>query len=164
MVAQEHRGILRPPPHYDYSDPVPVTDPGPDPTGTTRCTLFDAAPPFFTPPVPDDLSGCLRRHEEDEHDAHLTWIGASAAGRLKTSIGSFHYWTNVAGVFGEETFFNITGDRRLGVRQLLPENKSHHDVRGWGFDVTGTYEAKLPFKPRFTVGYAYAVHILNNRK
>ena len=141
--------------HYDYSNPIPVNDPGPDPTGTTRCTLFDAAPPLMTPPVPDDLSGCLREHEEDEADAHLTWVGASAAGRVKTDMGSFHYWTNVAGVFGQETYFNITGDRRAGVRQLLRENKSHHDVRGWGIDLTATYEAKLPFKPRLTVGYAY---------
>jgi hypothetical protein len=141
--------------HYDHSSRILFSeaDDVPDITGSRTCTEFDVAPPFFNPPVPDDISGCLRSRDDDESDATLTWVGASAQGRIKSAAGSFHYWANVAGVFGDETFFDITGDRTL--RRLLPERKNHHNVRGYGLDVLGTFEAKLPFKPRFTLGYAF---------
>ena len=102
--------------------------------------------PFFQ-------TGCIDPDREDESDARLSWIGGSAAGRLDLP-GPFrvHYWAEVAGVFGTETFFDFSGpdrERRASLRD-------RHSVRGVGLDLGLIWEmVDLPLKPTLTIGYAW---------
>lgn len=109
-------------------------------------TLPNGGPvsPFFR-------TGCIDADREDESDATLSWIGASAAGRLDLSrIGQLHYWADVAGVFGSETFYDLSGsdaERRVSARD-------RHSVQGVGLDLGLSWELRLPLEPALTVGYA----------
>jgi alginate production protein len=110
-----------------------------------------ASLPNGGPVSPFFQTGCIDPKREDESDANLTWIGGSAAGRLGLSqFGGLHYWADIAGVFGDETFYDFSGDdseRRVSSRD-------RHSIQGVGLDLGLVWEPSIPLEPAFTVGYA----------
>ena len=103
---------------------------------------------------PHEIGVLIDAEEEDEVDSQLTWFGLSAAGRFRTErAGRFRYWLNVAGVLGDETFYDMTnlGERRF----LLPGRTFEHKVRGVGVDAWASWQLPLIGQPALTLGYAY---------
>jgi hypothetical protein len=129
--------------HDDNSDGYKFVEPNGEP-----CV---ASLPSGGPVSPFFQTGCIDPDREDESDARLTWIGGSAAGRLGLwQFGRLHYWLDVAGVFGDETFYDFSGDdseRRVSARD-------RHSVRGVGLDAGLIWEMSVPLEPTLTVGYA----------
>jgi alginate production protein len=90
---------------------------------------------------------------EDDSDARLTWFGARQTGIFDLEKrGLLGYWLDTGLVEGRETFLEF-GDPENGRAEV--EERSSHDVRGWGFDVGMSWLPPLAFEPRLFVGYAY---------
>ena len=100
----------------------------------------------------DPVGALVNPSREDESDASLLWVGASAGGRRKfDSSGAFNYWVDTALVDGRETFFDYTGtstNRRV-------DSRTRHGVHGWAVDAGVTWKTLLPGRPALTLGYAF---------
>lgn len=109
----------------------------------------------FPPGFPDEAKAFFRRgcvSFEDESDVDMTWFGVSAHGRLKLGRpGKVYYWLDAAGVVGKETFTDYAGPNNA--RRVGSVNRG--TVSGGGIDVGATWEAPLPGRPNFTLGYAF---------
>ncbi|TDJ08799.1 MAG: hypothetical protein E2O71_03785 [Deltaproteobacteria bacterium] len=102
-------------------------------------------------PSPPCRETAIKDVEEDESDANLTWLGASADGRWGLgSAGRLYYWADTAVVGGRETFLDYSGVSD----QRFVDSRTRHGVHGWGFDLGATWQTRLPGRPSLTLGYA----------
>ncbi len=158
---------------YDHSSDLPVANCNrdlfrPSPFGVPispgdniddRLQTFLGSPPIFQ-------DGCISDEDADESDANLTWFGLGVDGRRKLGrAGTLYYWGQLAGVAGNEKFYNFdsrgfTAGSVLQPKGVRPYQRRvarvfENRVLGFGSDLGLTLETHLPGQPRFTVGYAY---------
>ncbi len=100
----------------------------------------------------DPVLNFLKKVNEDESDAHLTWLGLRAIGKARSAQGGyFSYWLDGAVVVGQEsllTFSSVNED----VTQVT--SSVERDVFGWAFDGGLSWTFPLKWEPTLTVGYA----------
>lgn len=101
----------------------------------------------------DPVGTVLRRNREDEFDAKLLWLGARANGAVEfEDAGLLGYWADVGAVHGRERVLETDA---ISPSKEIVDGVRRHDVRGWAFDVGGTYMLPFEIEPRITVGYAF---------
>ena len=107
----------------------------------------------------NDYSGTEREGEfiaterADESDARLRWLGIRASGGWSTPRhGLIGYWLDVAGVRGSEYRTEYEDAEEPDVSVVLGSDDQR--VRGWAFDVGGTWILPAPSAPRLTLAYA----------
>jgi len=96
----------------------------------------------------------LAAQNEDEVDADLTWIGLRSTGKYKiNTYNRLYYWLDTAFVWGDET--TIDFDPVAGQPGLIrTDDIFKQDVEGWAFDIGTTWDIRLGWEPRVTVGFA----------
>ncbi len=89
---------------------------------------------------------------DDEDDGTVSWLGLRSRGRIKMhDLGKISYWLDTGVVYGKETVIDFDD---IGNDQNVVDEVLERTVSGWGLDVGATWETKLPFQPRLTLGYA----------
>ena len=93
---------------------------------------------------------------EDEADADLAWVGVRARGRYKfreiKALNRIYYWMDYGVVRGSETVIDYDD---FDVNQSIVDDIVENDVSGWAVDVGFTWQSRLKFQPRVTLGYAF---------
>lgn len=91
--------------------------------------------------------------QEDGSDARLTWVGVRALGdRSLGNHGELRYWVDAAWVRGRETLIDYDDDGDF----ITVDDITHRKVRGAAYDLGVSWETRLPARPSFTLGQAWA--------
>lgn len=99
-----------------------------------------------------DVDTLLGERDEDESDADLTWLGMRASGRARLGpLGRLYYWSDVAGVEGDEI---VTEFMEIGDEIVRVEAHERASVRGWAFDAGFTWRTPLSSEFSMTLGFA----------
>ncbi len=99
-----------------------------------------------------DVGDIVPKTQEDEEDATVNWFGLRSHGRVKTeNSGKFYYWFDSGMAYGKETLIDFDD---LNDTQRQVDSRSEYTLSSWGVDIGTTWETKLPYQPRFTLGYA----------
>jgi alginate production protein len=73
----------------------------------------------------------MKRNDLTSRDEDPIWFGLSSRGRVTSNL---NYWTELAGMRGR---------------------RGQHLLRGYGYDVGGSYLISLPLQPTLSLGYAF---------
>lgn len=119
------------------------------PKQTLEALLLHARDGSDTP----SLGTFLPSWQEDGSDARLTWLGVRALGdRTLGDHGDLRYWADVAWLRGRETLIDY--DESGGF--ITVDDLDNRKVRGAAYDVGLSWETRLPARPSFTLGHAWA--------
>ncbi len=92
--------------------------------------------------------------EVDESDVRLTWGGIRATGGMDVGDSlDLEYWLDTALMGGRETLTEFDSTDNDSVKEV--ESIRRRDLFGGAVDVGLILETDLPFRPTFTVSYAY---------
>jgi len=99
-----------------------------------------------------EVGDIIAKELEDDEDGAISWLGLRSRGRLKASgAGKIYYWLDSGVVYGRESLidFDSIGEGN----QSIVDQRLERTINGWGMDLGATWESKLPYKPRLTLGY-----------